>query len=150
MPLEIRDPSPSPIQTSQSIAVVAVDPIENAIAEWAEASTRAETRDREDRLKDKEHIIRSFLKYVGKHPGEVDPADVRKWRKHLESQKAKNTVYSYISRVSSFYEWLRKYPRIKETHGNEVNGTGHLVFTFRRLSSHLAIYRKRAGRISRS
>src|SRR5262245_24506840 len=33
------------------------------------------------------------------------------------------------------------------THGNEVNGTGHLIFTFRWLFSHLAIYRKGAEAI---
>ena len=101
----------------QTTVPAAVDPIENAIVLWAEASTRAETRDREERLRDKKHIIRSFLKYVGKHPGEVDLADVQAWRKHLESaesQKSGNTVYSYLSRVSSFYEWLRKYSEIKD------------------------------------
>ena len=88
------------------VGQVLADPIKNAIDQWAEASTRAETGDREERLRDKKHIVRSFLKYVGKHPGEVEPADVRAWRKHLESVKSENTVYSYISRVSSFYEWL--------------------------------------------
>ncbi len=60
-------------------------PTENAITLWAEVSTRAETRDREERLRDKKHVIRSFLNYLGKHPGEVGPVDVRAWRKHLES-----------------------------------------------------------------
>lgn len=92
----------------------ATDPVENAIVLWAEASTRTETRDREERLRDKQQIIRSFLQFVGKHPGEVEPLDVRAWRKHLESKKSENTVYSYLSRVSSFYEWLRKYPEIKD------------------------------------
>jgi len=103
-------PKSESVQVSQALA----DPIENAIAQWAEASTRTETRDREERLRDKKHIIRSFLKHVGKHPGEVDPADVQAWRKHLESLMSENTVYSYLSRVSSFYEWMRKYPEIKE------------------------------------
>jgi len=122
MSLEIRDPSPSSIPVARSASVVAVDPIENAIAQWAEASTRAETRDREERLRDKKHIVRSFLDYVGKHPGEVDPADVLAWRKHLESLKSENTVYSYLSRISAFYEWLRKYPEIKDhIHNNPVS-----------------------------
>jgi len=122
MPLEIRDPSPSSILVARSASVVAVDPIENAIDMWAEASTRAETRDREERLRDKKQIIRSFLSFIGKHPGEVGPADVRAWRKHLESLKSENTVYSYLSRLSSFYEWLRKYPGIKDhIHNNPVS-----------------------------
>lgn len=99
---------------SESPIVAALDPIETAITLWAEASTRSDTRDREERLRDKRQIIRSFLQFVGKHPGDVDPMDVRAWRKHLESEKSENTVYSYLSRVSSFYEWLRKYPEIKD------------------------------------
>src|SRR5262245_62102900 len=107
--------------SGQSVMAAATDPVENAIVLWAEASTRAETRDREERLRDKQQIIRSFLQFVGKHPGEVDPMDVRAWRKHLESKKSQNTVYSYLSRVSSFYEWLRKYPEVKDhIRGNPV------------------------------
>lgn len=121
MSIETRNQSPSSMLAPRSTLVVSVDPIENAIDMWAEASTRAETRDREERLRDKKQIVRSFLRYVGKHPGEVDPTDVRDWRKHLESQKSKNTVYSYLSRVASFYEWLRKYPEIRDhIHNNPV------------------------------
>ncbi|HKX30792.1 MAG TPA: tyrosine-type recombinase/integrase [Blastocatellia bacterium] len=114
MPDESNNRSLARLTAHQSIAPVAADPIENAIVLWAEASTRTETRDREERLSDKQKIIRSFLNFVGKHPGEVDPMDVRAWRKHLESEKSENTVYSYLSRVSSFYEWLRTHPGIKE------------------------------------
>jgi integrase len=103
----------APISSRRPI-VAALDPIETAITLWAEASTRAETRDREERLRDKRQIIRSFLQFVGKHPGEVDPMDVRAWRKHLESEKSENTVYSYLSRVSSFYEWLKNHPELKD------------------------------------
>src|SRR5574341_524105 len=103
----------APIIAGRSVVVIS-DPIETAITLWAEASTRSETRDREERLRDKRQIIRSFLQFIGKHPGDVDPMDVRAWRKHLESKKSENTVYSYLSRVSSFYEWLRKYPEIKD------------------------------------
>ncbi|MGH8710162.1 MAG: tyrosine-type recombinase/integrase [Burkholderiales bacterium] len=97
-----------------SIVASHPDPIENAILLWAEASTRPETRDREERLRDKQQIVKSFLRFAGKHPGEVSAADVQAWRKHLESSKSENTVYSYLSRVSAFYEWLRKYPGLSE------------------------------------
>src|SRR5262245_45787929 len=109
------------VEKSRSLSEILTDPVENAIILWAEASTRAETRDREERLRDKRLIVRSFLRYVGKHPGEVDSMDVRAWRKHLETVKSQNTVYSYLSRLSSFYEWLRKYPEIKDhIRGNPV------------------------------
>jgi integrase len=111
----------APVIAGRSVIVIS-DPIENAITLWAEASTRAETREREERLRDKKQVVRSFLEYVSKHPGEVEPADVRAWRRHLELLKSENTVYSYLSRVSSFYEWLRKYPEIKDyIHNNPVS-----------------------------
>src|SRR5262245_2527980 len=113
MSQELHNQTLAPISANKPV-VADVGAVENAIDLWADASTRAETRDREERLRDKKHIVRSFLKYVGKHPGEVEAADVRAWRKHLESLKSENTVYSYLSRVSSFYEWLRKYPEIKD------------------------------------
>jgi integrase len=94
--------------------VAGADPVENAIRLWAEASTRLETRGREERLRDKRQIVQSFLRFAGKHPGEVTPAEVQAWRKHLEAHKSENTVYSYLSRVSSFYDWLGKYPGLSE------------------------------------
>jgi integrase len=114
MSADLQNQSLATITAERSIFAVSADPVENAIVLWAEGSTRPETRDREERLRDKQQIIRSFLSYVGKHPGEVEPMDVRVWRKHLESEKSENTVYSYLSRVSSFYEWLRNHPEIKD------------------------------------
>jgi integrase len=122
MSADFQNQSLATIIAERSIFAVSADPVENAIVLWAEASTRPETRDREERLHDKQQIIRSFLSYVGKHPGEVEPVDVRAWRKHLESEKSENTVYSYLSRVSSFYEWLRNHPEIKDhIRGNPVS-----------------------------
>src|SRR5262245_4278590 len=118
---DLHNQTLAPISANKPV-VAEVDPVENAITLWAEASTRAETRDREERLRDKRLIVRSFLHYVGKHPAEVEPMDVRAWRKHLELEKSQNTVYSYLSRVSSFYEWLRRYPEIKDhLRGNPVS-----------------------------
>ena len=109
-------------QARPSIVHHVSDSVENAIVLWAEATTRTETRDRHERLRDKQQIIRSFLQFVSKHPGEVEPMDVRAWHKYLESEKSENTVYSYLSRVSSFYEWLRRYPGIKDhIPGNPVS-----------------------------
>ena len=99
--------------TGQSV-FVAIDPLERALTLWAEACTRNETRERAERLHDKQMIVRAFFAFVQKHPGEVDPTDVRAWRQHLEAEKSANTVYSYLSRVSSFYEWLRSHPGLRE------------------------------------
>jgi integrase len=103
----------APISAGETLAA-GMDPVDNAVLLWAEASTRPETRDRDERLRDKRKIIRSFLRFVGKHPGEVLSVDVQTWREHLESNKSENTVYSYLSRLSSFYEWLGKYPGLSD------------------------------------
>jgi integrase len=90
------------------------NPIGNAIVLWTEATTGVETEDREERMRIKRVIVRSFLDFVGKHPGEVEAMDVLAWRKSLEAEKSENTVYTYLSRVSSFYEWLRRHPEVKD------------------------------------
>lgn len=104
-----------PTGSTQFVAATVNDPVETAVTLWAEASTRPETRGRDERLREKQQIVLTFLRFTGKHPGEVGPADVREWRRHLEEQgRAENTIYSYLSRVSSFYEWLRKHPGLRE------------------------------------
>ena len=88
--------------TDYSVVLVTIDPIENAIVLWAEASTRTETRERDKRLRDKQQIIRSFLQFVGKHPGEVDLMDVRAWRKYLELKRSGPAYYFAPSPYSRF------------------------------------------------
>src|SRR5215210_7428097 len=82
----------------------------NAIHLWAIATTDAESHCRQELLKAKREAIASFFKYVALHPAEVKPADVERWRAHLEERGFKPaTVYARISRLSSFYEWLLKH-----------------------------------------
>jgi integrase len=82
----------------------------NAIHLWAIATTDAESHCRQELLKAKREAIASFFKYVMLHPAEVKPADVERWRTHLEERGFKPaTVYARISRLSSFYEWLLKH-----------------------------------------
>jgi hypothetical protein len=63
MSQDLHNQTLAPISTNKP-AVADIGPIENAIVLWAEASTRAETRDCEERLRDKKDIVRSFLDYV--------------------------------------------------------------------------------------
>ena len=85
----------------------------NAIELWAQGNTRPETVDRDDKVKDKMTAVRSFFSFIGKHPGEVTPADVARWRQHLESLNQKPaTVYARLSRLSSFYRWLMSNPQL--------------------------------------
>ena len=85
----------------------------NAIALWAQGNTRPETVDRDDKVKDKMTAVRTFFSFVGKHPGEVTPADVAAWRQRLETLGQKPaTVYARLSRLSSFYRWLMSNPQL--------------------------------------
>lgn len=87
--------------------------IRHAVEFWAEATTRAETFDRPDKLQDKIQAVSSFFAFLEKAPDHITPEDVQRWRSHLESKGQKPaTVYARISRVSSFYKWLMSDPQL--------------------------------------
>ncbi len=87
--------------------------IRSAVEFWAEATTRSETFDRPDKLRDKIQAVSSFFAFSEKAPDQITPADVQRWRSHLESKGQKPaTVYARISRVSSFYKWLMNDPQL--------------------------------------
>ncbi len=87
--------------------------LDTAIEIWAEQQTRIESYEREDRIGDKIAVVSRFFAFIGKHPGEVTPPDVQKWRESLEAQGQKPaTVYARLSRLSSFYKWLISNPQI--------------------------------------
>src|SRR4029079_9577849 len=51
--------------------------------------------------------------FSGKHPGEVTPEDVSRWRRELESRGLKPaTVYARVSRVSAFFRCLMADPQL--------------------------------------
>ncbi len=86
----------------------------NALALWAGGTTRPETWERDDKLREKIAVVSRFFAFVGKHPAEVLPEDVERWRRHLAAQgKKPATVYARISRLSSFYRWLLADPALQ-------------------------------------
>ena len=99
---------------SQALALVeSAAVIRNAVQFWAEATTRSETFDRSDKLRDKIQAVSSFFNFSVKAPDRITPADVLEWRLHLESKGQKPaTVYARVSRVSSFYKWLMNDPQL--------------------------------------
>src|SRR4030095_11176059 len=102
-----RDETQSLAKTDQGAAIA------NAVLLWAGASTGPETWDRAYKVRDKVGAVNRFLAFAGKHPGEVTPTDVDRWRAHLEAQGYKPaTVYARISRLSSFYKWLMQHPEL--------------------------------------
>lgn len=103
------------LPSTGALTAPTINPLEQALSWWGEATTRTETRVRAERVRDKQQIVRAFFIFAQKHPGEVSLEDVKAWREDLEGQgKSENTVYSYLSRLSSFYEWLRLHPQLRE------------------------------------
>jgi site-specific recombinase XerD len=81
--------------------------LRNAVNLWAEQNTRLETLARAEKLKDKIAAVISFFDFADKHPGEVTPEDISRWRQVMERRGLKPaTVYARVSRVSAFYRWL--------------------------------------------
>ena len=97
-------------------ALAAPDPraaLRNAVNHWAEQNTRPETLARVEKLRDKVTAVTSFFDFAGKHPGDVTPEDVARWRKEMERRGLRPaTVYARVSRVSAFYRWLMADPQL--------------------------------------
>jgi integrase len=87
--------------------------LRNAVTLWAEQNTCPETLSRAEKLKDKVVAVTAFFAFAGKHPGEVMPEDVSRWRVEMERRGLKPaTVYARVSRVSAFYRWLMADPQL--------------------------------------
>ncbi len=116
MDYQEREEEPRSEPTDPSHALAAPDPaaaLRNAAGLWAEQNTRPETLARTEKLKDKVSAVTSFFDFSGKHPGDVTPDDVSRWRNELEGRGLKPaTVYARVSRVSAFYRWLMSDPQL--------------------------------------
>ena len=85
----------------------------NAVTLWAEANTRPEVLDRRNKLRDKVSAVTSFFEFAAKHPADITPEDVSRWRAAMEARGLKPaTVYARVSRVSAFYRWLMADPQL--------------------------------------
>lgn len=94
-----------PVQRIDEVA------LRNAVTLWAETTTDGSSDRYHDLRRDKTLAVLSFFNFVARHPAEVHPGDVKRWRDELESGRLKqNTVYSRVSRLSSFYRWLMRDP----------------------------------------
>lgn len=82
--------------------------LRSALSLWADATTDATTRRRQELLKGKAKVIEDFFTFLKKHPGEVAPEDVKRWQRRLEERLRPATVYVRISLLSSFYEWMMR------------------------------------------
>lgn len=107
-------PHGNPAAPSQALAAPdQTVALRNAAALWAEQNTRPETLARAEKLRDKVSAVTSFFDSSGKHPGEVTPEDISRWRAEMEQRGLKPaTVYARVSRVSAFYRWLMADPQL--------------------------------------
>jgi site-specific recombinase XerD len=92
--------------------------LRSAVSLWASATT-SESGRRQDLLRDKQRIVLSFFRYIGKLPSEVEPVDVQQWIRELEEKGAKaGTTYQHACLLSSFYSWAIRDPEI----GQHIRG----------------------------
>jgi integrase len=113
---------PGGLQGSPAQALAAPAPkaaLRNAVALWAEQNTRPETLARAEKRRDKITAVTSFFEFAGKHPGDISPEDVARWRAEMERRGLKPaTVYARVSRVSAFYRWLMSDPQLSRFIGS--------------------------------
>jgi integrase len=87
--------------------------LRNAVRLWADSSTVQDSARREDLLRDKQSAVTAFFRFAAKHPGEVNPQDVKYWQESLEARGLRAaTIYVRVSFLSSFYEWLMRDPEL--------------------------------------
>lgn len=82
--------------------------LRHAIRLWAEATTDTASACGVELIRSKYNVLTSFFEGVGKHPAEVGPLEVKEWRDGLAERYKQATVYSRVSRLSSFYEWAMR------------------------------------------
>ncbi len=112
--MEIPDQSTA-LQMRESDLQVA---LRGAISLWASATT-SESKRRQDLLRDKQRIVLSFFRYIGKLPSEVKPADVQEWLRDLEGKGIRpGTTYQHACLLSSFYSWAIRDPEV----GQHIRG----------------------------
>lgn len=83
--------------------------LSRAVFTWADSTTQPSSPRRADLIRDKCRDVESFFSGHGLSPLQASPNHVSAWRGELEKAGyATATIYSMISRLSSFYKWLQK------------------------------------------
>lgn len=62
-------------------------------------------------MRDKKRAVGSFFTFAEKEPDEITTGDVRGWhQKLLEKKHSENYIYTLLSHLSGYFEWLRSLP----------------------------------------
>jgi integrase len=87
--------------------------LRNAIGLWADATTDSGSERRLNLLHDKTQAVLTFFEQLGKHPGAVNPIDVKTWQATMEDAGlARATIYTRICFLSSFFRWAMRDPQL--------------------------------------
>ncbi len=91
----------------------------DAVEQWADDRTRADSKRRHDLLRDKYNALlgdgkdgtaAGFFVCIGEQPQDVTPEDVQRWQDYLkEVELSHASIYARVSRLASFYDWLAKH-----------------------------------------
>jgi integrase len=104
--------------TTHLVPVPSSPALRSAIALWADATTAPAAARRADLLRDKTAMVGAFFTYTCKPPEQVTEIDVKAWQAELEGRGlAAATVYGYLSRLSSFYQWALQDPALAQRIG---------------------------------
>lgn len=89
--------------------------LRHALRLWANSVTAPSTERREEILRAKQKAVEAFFAFTGKSPAEITALDVEEWRRKLEGQEIQpTTIYVRVCFLSSFYEWARRDPALRE------------------------------------
>jgi integrase/recombinase XerC len=96
--------------------------LRSAIALWSDSTTDAASARRQDLVRDKSRSVEGFFTFSGKRPADVTSLDVKRWQREFERRGLKPaSVYSKVSKLSSFYTWaIAKTPLRKVMQENPV------------------------------
>jgi integrase/recombinase XerD len=87
--------------------------LRNAVGFWADATTDSGSQRRSNLLHDKTQAVFAFFEQTGKHPGTVNPLDVKTWQSSMEAAGlARATIYTRICFLSSFFRWAMRDPQL--------------------------------------
>lgn len=90
------------------------------VQQWADARTNSNSNRHHDLLRDKYNVLlgdgkegtaAGFFNFTKKPLEAITPDDIKIWQHYLEDMKlSPSSIYTRVSRVSSFYDWIMKEP----------------------------------------